>query len=314
MITIPITVTGDHWLNPEQVKTSLALSDPKETLVLDICAEGPSLSRLGVIDAVLKHCAQVERDPKTVWISRWSNPVESIPFQRTHRSDVSHFYWGSDRYWPAEPISCDHGALWGFFMGRPTIPRLLLSQTLIATGDALLSKMQGGSVPNARGVDLDREEFGDQPELTTWYATCGISSLDGSTIRDQYNAEKNTNLSLLDHYHRFHIEIVAESYIYGDTFFPTEKTVRPMAAGKPMIVMGPRHFLQRLRDQGFRTWRDLWDESYDELEGAARLSKIQALIVDLAQQRDHVLPDLWLHSEHNRTTLSTLIDKHRPGQ
>jgi len=56
MITIPITVTGDHWLNVEQVRTSLAESDPRESLVLDICAEGPSLWRLGVLDTVLEHC------------------------------------------------------------------------------------------------------------------------------------------------------------------------------------------------------------------------------------------------------------------
>ena len=312
MITIPVAVTGDHWLNPKQVKTSLALSDPHETLMLDICAEGPSLWRLGLIDMVLAHCEKTQRDIKTVYISRWSNPVESIPFQRAGRADVSHFYWGSDRYWPAEPISCGQGALWGFFMGRPTIPRLLLSQTLIATGDALLSKMQGGLVPNAQGVDLDREEFGDLPELATWYATCDIPSLDGATIRDQYNAEKNTNQSLLDHYHRFHVELVAESYIYGETFFPTEKTVRPMAAGKPIIVMGPRHFLQRLRDQGFRTWGDLWDESYDKLEGVQRLSMIKAVIDDVQQRRADILHYLQQHNEHNRTVLSALVEKHRP--
>ena len=114
-------------------------------------------------------------------------------------------------------------------------------------------------------------------------------------------------------YDRFHIEIVAESYIYGETFFPTEKTVRPLSAGKPMIVMGPRHFLRRLRDQGFQTWADLWDESYDDLEGAARLAQIQAVIADVQQRRDQLLPGLLRHAEHNRTTLSHLIQRHRPG-
>lgn len=314
MITIPVTVTGDHWLNPEQVRSRLASSDPQDSVVLDICAEGPSLSRLGVIDMVLAHCEKTQRDIKTVWISRWSNPVESVPFQRAGRSDISHFYWRSDRYQPHGIIPCHEGHLWAFFMGRPTTPRLILLHHMAHTGDALLSRMQGGIIPNNDlGIDCDREEFGRRSDLESWYHACGISSLDGAGIRDQYREDRNTNLSLMSWYDRFHIEIVAESYIYGETFFPTEKTVRPLSAGKPMIVMGPRHFLRRLREQGFRTWADLWDESYDDLEGAARLAQIQAVIADVQQRRDQLLPGLLRYAEHNRTTLSHLIQRHRPG-
>lgn len=313
MITIPVTVTGDHWLNVEQVRSSLALSNPAESLVLDICAEGPSLWRLGVIDTVLAHCEHTQRDPKTVWISRWSNPVESTPFQRAGRSDVSHFYWTSDRYRPPAVVSCDQGKLWAFFMGRPNVPRLLLLQTLIGNSDALMSKMLGGAVPNSRGVNLDFQEFGNRDDLVKFYQECNVQSLDGATIRDQYNQEKNTNKSLLDYYNQFHIEIVAESYIYGETFFPTEKTVRPLSAGKPMIVMGPRHFLKRLRDQGFRTWQDLWDESYDDLEGPARLAEIQTVIHDVQQRREQIVSFCMQHAEHNRDVLSRLVQRHRPG-
>ncbi len=314
MITIPVTVTGDHWLNVEQVRISLLASDPQESLVLDICAEGPSLWRLGVIDTVLEHCEQSQRDPETVYISRWSNPVESVPFQRAGRADISHFYWGSDRYWPPGCIPCDRGHLWGFFMGRPTIPRLLLMQHLHNTSDVLLSRMQEGKIPNAdQGIDVDSQEFGRRPDLASWYDACGIASLDGAGIRDQYRSDHNTNLSLMAWYDRFHIEIVAESYIYGETFFPTEKTVRPISAGKPMIVMGPRYFLQRLRDQGFRTWSDIWDEGYDDLEGPARLAQIQTVIQDVQQRGDEIMPALYQHAEHNRTVLSNLKKKHRPG-
>lgn len=314
MITIPVTVTGDHWLNVEQVCTSLALSNPAESVVLDLCAEGPSLWRLGVIDAVLQHCEQTRRDLKTMWISRWSNPVESIPFQHAGRSDVSHFYWGSDRYWPPAVVSCDQGKLWAFFMGRPTIPRLMLLHDLAHTGDALLSRMLGGTVPRAdKGINVDSQEFGRRSDLESWYHACEIGSLDGAGIRDQYRADRNTNLSIMAWYDQFYIEVVAESYIYGETFFPTEKTVRPLSAGKPMIVMGPRHFLRRLRDQGFRTWQDLWDESYDDLEGPARLARIQTVIKDVQQRRDQILPDLQHHAEHNRIVLSRLVQKHRPG-
>ncbi len=314
MITVPITVTGDHWLNPEEVRMALALSDPRETVVLDICAEGPSLWRLGVIDTIMSHCKSRDRDPETVYISHWSNPVESVPFQRVDRSDVSHFYWQSDRYWPPACVPCDQGHLWGFFMGRPTLPRLILLQRLFQTEDALISCMLGGKIPDSsQGVDIDSQEFGVRPDLASWYQDCNIPSLDGASIRDQYLPDQNTNLSIMAWYDRFHIEIVTESYIYGDTFFPTEKTVRPMSAGKPIIVMGPRFFLRRLQSQGFKTWADVWDESYDDLEGAARLAKIEAIIADIQQRRNEIISTCMKHAEHNRTTLAQLVQRHRPG-
>lgn len=314
MITIPVTVTGDHWLNPEQVRTALTLSDPAETLVLDLSGEGPSLHRLGVIDTLAAHCADQHRDADTVLIARWSNAVETVPYQRRGRTAISHFFWLSDRYWPGATIPCAQGHLWGFFMGRPTVPRLLLLRDLAQGDQALLSMMQGGAVPDAaQGVLVDTEEFGLQPDLTAWYHACSIASLDRACIRDQYRADKNTNLALLAHYDQFHIEVVAESYVYGDTFFPTEKTLRPLAAGKPIIVMGPRGFLRRLQDLGFRTWANLWDETYDDLEGPARLSAIQHVIQSVQQQCALVLRHVAQHAEHNRRTMAEIAEKHRPG-
>jgi len=315
MITIPVQVCGDHWLNPEQVRAALALSDPTETIVLDICAEGPSLHRLGVVDAVTALCNSTGRLPDTVFVTRWSNSVESIPFRRTHRSDVSHFFWLSELYRPHSVIPCENGHLFGFFMGRPTLPRLALLQHLSQHHDAVLSVMGGGTVPTDQGRNADLEEFAglDRDTLAAWYHGCGIASIDGAVIRDQYSTDHNTNRSLLEHYHRFHIEVVAESYVLGDTYFPTEKTVRPLSAGRPMIVMGPRHFLRRLRDQGFLTWSDIWDETYDDFEGIARLSAIYTVIADVRQRRDRILPVVMKHAEHNRAVLARLIERHRPG-
>lgn len=313
MITLPVTVTGDHWINPQQVHLALSVSDPNETVVLDLCAEGPSLHSLGLVDLVIEHCEQTGRNPNTIYLSRWSNPVESTPFQLANRSSVSHFYWGAKRYWPNKAIPCQQGHLFGMFVGRPTLPRLALLRYLASTGNSLLSMMQGGQIPDAaNGINLDYKKFGPSTDLLEWYTKCGLQSIDGSCIRDQYQLDKNTNQSLLSHYHRFHVEIVSESYIYGDTFFPTEKTVRPLAAGKPVIVMGPKHFLHRLREQGFRTWNDCWDETYDELEGPARLEAIKDVIQQLTSctTNGH---DFMIHADHNRENLSRLIEKHQPG-
>lgn len=61
--------------------------------------------------------------------------------------------------------------------------------------------------------------------------------------------------------------------------FITEKTMKPLAFEHPLIVYGNRGTLRTLREWGFETFANLWDESYDE-------------IVDVSQRRDTVAQTL----------------------
>ena len=73
------------------------------------------------------------------------------------------------------------------------------------------------------------------------------------------------------------IEIVSETTI-SKNFFVTEKTARPIAYYTPFIVMGSKNFLSNLRNLGFKTFGNYWDESYDQYEGKERLEKIYQTI------------------------------------
>ena len=79
-------------------------------------------------------------------------------------------------------------------------------------------------------------------------------------------------------YKNFLIDIVAETYTSGDCFFVTEKTIRPILLKKPMILMGSKDCLNYLRQMGFRTFGDFWDETYDGYEGRERYLRILDLI------------------------------------
>ena len=48
--------------------------------------------------------------------------------------------------------------------------------------------------------------------------------------------------------------------------FLTEKTFKAMAWGMPFLFVGNQHGLQRIRDLGFKTFPEWFDESYDDLE------------------------------------------------
>lgn len=88
----------------------------------------------------------------------------------------------------------------------------------------------------------------------------------------------------MDMYNQGNFNLVAETdidYQYG--FFMTEKTVKCLITGMPFLILTTPHFLKYLRELGFCTYGDLWDESYDdELDYIKRIDKI----VDLCNNLD----------------------------
>jgi hypothetical protein len=158
------------------------------------------------------------------------------------------------------------------------------------------------------------QQWTNADQFHQWWNSANISSLDGCAVRDQFRGNANTNGSLLSNwYHAFDVELVAETYTHGETFFPTEKTVRPIVGGKSMLIYGPRNYLARLRDLGFQTWHNVWDESYDQLQGPERWAAMKTVIDDLVQ-RDHqqLYQQCWPMIQHNRQQLQQIIQQYQP--
>lgn len=298
MITIPIQVSGDVWNNRDQVKQQLDILEPRTSIMLDLCSEGPSLHYLGVVDLL----AQYDFD---VSVTRWSNGVESVPFQRHFCNSQSHFYPMSRHYWTEEVVNDPNSEFqFGLFVGRSTPDRdcILHDAVHCWPGKFLLSKLHN----QHQAVGINK----------SWVDS--IPSLQGYTIQDQYQVpELSTGqmmLSLIcDHYHRFNIELVCETYTYGNTFFPTEKTIRPMVGNKPFIVYGPRNFLNNLQQhENFQTFNSLWDESYDQLEGEPRWMAITKLVNDLlslpANDWQQIIQAANSITQHNRKILKKIIN------
>ncbi len=71
------------------------------------------------------------------------------------------------------------------------------------------------------------------------------------------------------------IEIVLETLFDDSRWHLTEKTLRPIACGKPFILAATAGSLQYLRNYGFETFSGLIDESYDTItDSRARLDAI----------------------------------------
>jgi hypothetical protein len=109
-----------------------------------------------------------------------------------------------------------------------------------------------------------------QVELTDGYTV-------GGTTKQHTDQLKNF-------YTDFLIDIVAETFTSGRSFFPTEKTVRPMLLKKPFIVMGPKCFLIYLRQLGFKTFNDFWSEDYDGYSPHLKYQYILNLVDSIANK------------------------------
>lgn len=303
-----VKICGDHWLNAEELQRELWSIPPEIPIDLDLQNEGPSLSALGLLDVLVDYCQKTNRDPSTILLNWWPNSVEKTPFPRSYLWPQSHFFWYSKRY-NVKIADATHENRFGMFVGRRTASRMYMLRDMWQNHrDHCLfslmktdSKFDPGLILPGKTLDvmIDWVSPGDQPSFVDWCLDPPITSIDDHSVEDQYdqslldqghcdddlyNPSKDTNLDLLKHYHRFDIEIVIETYAHGECFFPTEKTVRPLVARKPMLIYGPRFFLKRLRDMGFRTWNDYWDESYDDLQGPQRWRAMRDVIDKIIAQ------------------------------
>lgn len=132
----------------------------------------------------------------------------------------------------------------------------------------------------------------------------------------RYTSEKRTAFAGYDYtdpltslYRDILVDVVVESHVKGNTFFPTEKIVRSIWMKKPFIVFASQNFLDCMHQMGFRSFADFWSEEYDGFEGKDRLSRILSVLDRLSQMTRADLESLWLDMrytlDHNFDLLST---------
>lgn len=112
---------------------------------------------------------------------------------------------------------------------------------------------------------------------------------------------------------RTYFSVICETLGAGDSFFMSEKTGKAIFGRRLFVMFGTPGFLRRLRNLGFRTFGDVIDESYDDIEDHIQrwkqaFSQVQYLCQqDLDQILDHVSPVV----EHNFLRLHELRDETR---
>lgn len=335
-----LQVDGDYWINQQEFCDAFTNAPLSDYVVIHVRFEGLSLSAAGVVSAVEKIMKETGRSADSVCIFS--------PNALSTDASWKNLFWKqfaiSDEFYRSK-IYCKDADIdlesnwksWALFVGRRTTPRLLALYDIwhdpILKQACLLSKMNETESSTSQPFDhihmihdqlcdwmpmVDSiDEISAHKHFRNFCFDMPISSIDGYNVIDQYtnatcgenrNAAPTKNLINISGKYLF--EITFETMTRGTTFTPSEKTIRTIVAQKPMVVYAPKNFLLQMQLLGFKTFDNLWDESYDQLEGPKRYQKIINIVQQVAGMPVNQQLELYQESRqicsHNKQRLISM--------
>ena len=131
-------------------------------------------------------------------------------------------------------------------------------------------------------------------------------------VVEKYPIVNPAHLNILKNYNNIFLDMVCETYFTGNTFFPTEKTVRPLASLTPFLLFGPKYYLSNLRKLGFKTFNNYWSEGYDDHDGLYRVQEIENILMQLSDKSvtelEIMYADMLPILEHNKNLLTEMTE------
>ncbi len=101
-----------------------------------------------------------------------------------------------------------------------------------------------------------------------------------------YDSDSSAKI-VWDDQKKFQIHIVAETLFETNKIHLTEKIFKPIVMEQPFILFGPSGSLNYLKNYGFKTFDEVWNESYDGIQNhQERFFKIIELINTLNSLND----------------------------
>ena len=305
--TFIITGTNDKLWNFQELTTYLA-SNQHRRISLKINPEAISLEILGVyqlldnfeFEQVDIHTEnQLESHDKYNIIvnpnNRWLSHQPVIPLE-LHT-------WTGDKTFLT-------------FFHRPTASRLGLGSYLFNhyQDQSTIHFSYNTSIDRLQLYEFDKlallrmESIGEVAAMLPHMPILAYEQNDVTVIENRGWYDYSIDVGITIYQHIF-VDIISETHVAGKTFYPTEKTARPMWLKKPFIMFASNDYLCYLRQMGFKTFNDFWSEDYDGYEGKDRYIKILSLIDDLSKQPKKKLEEMYWDMQyvldHNYTLLNT---------
>ena len=168
-----------------------------------------------------------------------------------------------------------------------------------------------------RGTYLEAyEEYRDKIDTVE----LGLDAHWGQVVHNQLPLELIPNFSrsiqdradnAIEQYINTVFSLVTETFFFRDEVHLTEKIYKPISFKHPFVLVSTPGSLAWLKSQGFKTFHDYWDESYDlENNHAKRLNSIVGLVKTITawnlSQRQKFIYSVWPILEHNYQRLREL--------
>lgn len=274
-----------------------------------ICAESVGLYKL--LDDI---CERFNFDPKKISIHT-SNALEksdkykilntSLVYLAKHRS----FQFDSNKTFDQ---NLKH---FGIFIGRSNWNRLFLASTIFKNfkEKSTLSFHYDINVKdNNCGFDELSFVMGTAETINLCHDLLSEFPIKLDMI-DEYPIVNPAYFNILKKYDNIFLDVVCETYFTGNTFYPTEKTVRPLVSKTPFLLFGPQNYLSNLKKLGFKTFDNYWSEEYDKCDGLYRAQEIEKILFQISNKSvteleimyNNMLPIL----EHNKHLLTEMTEK-----
>lgn len=303
-----VVITGDTFIWNRTELTQFLIANQGKKIILDLNSEGPCCRATGIYDLLdLFDFALV--------IIYTANPIEH--HDKYHITVRPVLDWAKVR----KPVSNKYhtwngNKVYSAYYGRPLWHRLGLASYLKTQHPDISCVNLRGEYNN---VDLRKlfeltELFVNAPDQVDNFTSIAkdlpliIEQQDGYTPGKQDTTGFTDQL--LDFYANILIDVVAETYTSGETFFPTEKTFRPILMKKPFISMCSKNHLIYLRQMGFKTFYEFWDEDYDGYDPVTKFDHIIKLLHTLSTKSKEELHSMYSDMQeildHN---YNLLIDK-----
>jgi hypothetical protein len=303
---------------------TLAMSQ-NESITLDFLSEGPDIGLLGIYN-FLNDLSQKLNYSLTKIKILTSNLLETHDLIKIVKKPPVHLLNNAKDY--ISVVSKNNQLMhFGIFIGRSNAPRLHLASYI----NSQYANQSVLSYHFNLGADFFRDNIGIESIINSYntknicieaefLSQCPFKLADNYTVYDKLNNSINYAQHLLSRdkdnfievYKNFFVEIVCETYFSGNTFFPTEKTWRPILLKTPFIIQGPVNFLKNLKKLGFKTFNEYWDESYDEDGGYVAVQTIKRNIDALAIKSSEEIADMYKSMqeilEHNYQLLLSLTE------
>ena len=298
MVIQVITTDQKIWNLASVVQDLCYAMSRKEFIELNLLHEGPDIRELGLEEIVLKCARQFEYDLFMLRVSNHDNMIMDTVLDDEYWAPMQFVrnVQGQLDQLPTQPKQISKH--FGMFIGRSNAPRLDLSAYLHTN---YCDKSTQTFHYNSK-LDFHRENLGldgialaDLPAIAKFLTKAPLT-LDEVT----YPILMDQNLRISSEYPNFFVEICCETYFSGKTFFPTEKTWRAIANRTPFIIQGPQNYLQHLKELGFQTFSQWWDEGYDEDPSTWQVQEIKTVINRIADYSIDQLEQMYADMERRR--------------